>query len=269
MADEAKKKKHLENIGKFLEKGNLDRAIKELGKLIELDPEDVKPRLKMGDLQSKKGARKEATEAYLLAAKTYEEQGRLLEASAVYKQILRFDNSSVETHATLGALCKQLGLTGDAVSHFHIAAQLSEAKGDGARALEMLKIISQTDPSDVLARKKLSELSARSGESEDAVAELMRLAADLRRKGRTEELGKTLEKIGHLDPTNVEVMRELSSLYLSGGDAKKALSRLQVCFRADPSDLDTLELLAEIFQSLGRPEKAESVSQEIRRLRHG
>ena len=269
MVDEAKKKKHFENVGKHLEKGNVDRAIKELGKLLELDPDDMRARLKLGDLHAKKGARKEATEAWLHAAKAYEEQGRLLEASAVYRQILRFDNASVETHVTLAGLCQKLGLTSDSVSHFHIAAQLSEAKGDADRALEILRSIAQADPNDVLARKKISELSSRSGKSEDAAVELQRLAADLRRKGRTDELAKVLEKLGHLDASDVEVMRELAAIYHSAGDAKKALSRLQVCFRADPSDLDTLELLAEIFQTLGRPEKAASVSREIRRLKAG
>ncbi|HVO32079.1 MAG TPA: tetratricopeptide repeat protein [bacterium] len=265
--DELKKKKHLENVGKHLEKGNLDRAIKELGKLLELDPEDVKARLKMGDLQTKKGDRKAAAECYLEAAKKFEASGRLLEASTVYKQILRLDNNNIDAQITLAGLCKKLGLTSDAVSHYHIAAQLYDAKGDSAKALEVFKLITQVDPNDVLARKRASELAARGGKAADAVGELARAASDLRRKGRTEELAKVLEKIGHLDPSNAEVMRELASIYLGAGDAKKALARLQNAFRENPNDLETLELLAEIFRSMGRPEKAESVEGEIARLR--
>ena len=269
MVDEAKKKKHLENVGKHLEKGNIDRAIKEIGKLLDLDPGDVKAQLKLGDLHSKKGSRKEAVTAWSAAAKAYEEQGRMLEASAVYKQVLRFDNGSIDTHITLASLCKKLGLLSDSVSHYHIAAQLCDAKGDRERALTVFETIVEVDPNDVLARKKVAELSSRPGETASAIDGLLRVANDLRKKGRNEELAKALEKIGHLDPKNVEVMRELASIYLTAGNPKKALSRLQVCFRADPSDLDTLELLADIFKSLGRPEKAESVTQEIRRLRAG
>jgi pilus assembly protein FimV len=269
MPDEAKKKKHYENVGKHLEKGNAERAIKELGKLLELDPNEVKARLKLGDLHAKRGARAEAIEAWTAAAEAYEGQARLLEASAVYKQILRLDNGSVETHETLASLCARLGLNTDAVSHYHIAAQLCDAKGDSQRSLQLLKTVARLDPQDVLARKKISEMVARDSGADDAMAEMERLAEDLRRKGKREELVKVLEKMGHLAPENTVVMLELASLYLEAGDGKKALARLQVCFREDPTNLETLELLAAVFHSLGRPEKAESVTQEIDRLRHG
>lgn len=269
MADDAKKKKALDNASKHIEKGNFDRAIKEVNKAIEADPDDIKLHVKLADLNSKKGAPKEAAAAYAEAAKRYAAAGRFLEASAVYKQILRLDNSNIEAHVTLAGLCKKLGLTSDAVSHYHIAAQLYDAKGDAAKALETFRAIAQVDPSDVLARKRISELVARQGQTEDAAAELSRAAADLRRRGRRDELAKVLEKIGHLDPKNGPVMRELAEIYLAAGDAKKALARLQVSFQQDPSDLDTLKLLSEIFRSLGRPEKARSVDQEIARLRTG
>ena len=42
---------------KFQQKGQLDKAIKELQRLVDEDPKDVRTLLKIGDLHTKKGDR--------------------------------------------------------------------------------------------------------------------------------------------------------------------------------------------------------------------
>ena len=68
------------------------------------------------------------------------------------------------------------------------------------------------------------------------------------------------------DPESVPIARELAGLYIERNDPKRALAKLQVCFKADPRDVHTLEMLAEAFRQLGQSAKTISVLKEIVRL---
>ena len=60
---------------KFIQRGQLDKAIKEFQRIVEEDPKDVRTLLKIGDLYSKKGERDNATQTYLKVAEFYSDQG--------------------------------------------------------------------------------------------------------------------------------------------------------------------------------------------------
>src|SRR5262249_4952765 len=54
--------------------------------------------------------------------------------------------------------------------------------------------------------------------------------------------------------------------YLSRGDSKRALAKLQICFKANPRELGTLQMLARAFQDLGQISKTVSVLKELARV---
>jgi tetratricopeptide (TPR) repeat protein len=77
-----------------------------------------------------------------------------------------------------------------------------------------------------------------------------------------------IERILHfrLDPRFARVAAEL---YLARGtrdDGMAALAKLQICFQADPKDLDTLGFLAQAFLLIGQEAKAIEVYKEMARL---
>src|SRR5437764_1190624 len=63
-----------------------------------------------------------------------------------------------------------------------------------------------------------------------------------------------------------ETYEKVARLYLRKGDARRALPRLQVCFKADPRDVETLGLLADAFEALAQKIKAVSVLKELARV---
>ncbi|HBQ18751.1 MAG TPA: hypothetical protein DEF51_49035, partial [Myxococcales bacterium] len=81
--------KVLETAQKHLQKGNYDKAIVEFRKIVQSDPSDIRTWLKIGDLQTRKGARTDAIVTYCKVADQYADQGFFLKAVAVYKQILK------------------------------------------------------------------------------------------------------------------------------------------------------------------------------------
>jgi tetratricopeptide (TPR) repeat protein len=62
------------------------------------------------------------------------------------------------------------------------------------------------------------------------------------------------------------VSRELARLYIEKGDPRRALPKLQVCFKADPRDIEVLSLLASAFEALDQRAKAVSVLKELARI---
>src|SRR5262249_43069659 len=51
-------------------------------------------------------------------------------------------------------------------------------------------------------------------------------------------------------------------------DPRRALTKLQTCFKDNPRDVATLELLADAFQALGQDQKTLSVLKELAKVLH-
>ena len=129
------KEKVMEAARKFVDKGQIDKAIKEYLRIVHEDPKDVRVWLKIGDLYAKKGAKQDATETYLKVARFYHEQGFFLKAVAVYKQILKLDPRLVDVNLKLAELYRQLGLMSDAMQHFESVAAHFHREGNTKEAL--------------------------------------------------------------------------------------------------------------------------------------
>src|SRR5438874_5115857 len=126
------------------------------------------------------------------------------------------------------------------------------SKGQFEKAVKEFQRVLEVDPDDVRVLQKL--------------AELRRAAQYLQRNGRTDDYIRVAERISHLDQGDVTLAKELAESYLSRGDSKRALAKLQICFKANPRDLGTLQMLAKAFQDLGQVSKTVSVLKELARV---
>ena len=77
---------------------------------------------------------------------------------------------------------------------------------------------------------------------------------------------KVAERLLWHTPDNHALNRELAGLYLRRNDPRRALQKLQACFKADPRDVETLGLLAQAFQALDQKPKTVSVLKELARI---
>src|SRR4026208_413169 len=131
---------------KFVDKGQIDKAVKEYLRIVNEDPKDVRVWLKIGDLYAKKGAKQDATETYLKVARFYHEQGFFLKAVAVYKQILKLDPRLVHAILRLGdgllglaEPYRQHGLVSDAMQPYVSVAAHLHREGNTKQALDTIK----------------------------------------------------------------------------------------------------------------------------------
>jgi tetratricopeptide (TPR) repeat protein len=251
---------------KYVQKGQYDKAIRAYDKVLAEDPKDVRVLLKVGELHQKKGDNLAAAEAFNRVAEAYGDQGFFLKAVAVYKQVLKLTPDDPNLNERMAALYQQLGLLSDAMAQLQIVAANHEKAGDAARLTEVLRRMVELDPDNLASSIKLGELYAKSGKGPEALQLFQRAAADLKANHRTDDYVKVAERIALLSPDDVALARELAQAYLAKGDTKRALVKLQQCFKADRKDVETLTMLAQAFTDLGQTSKTISVFKELARV---
>ena len=251
---------------KHLSKGQYDRAIAEYRKLVEADPRDVRTWLKIGDLYTRKGSHREATETYQRVADHYATQGFFLKAVAVYKQILKLQPQRLDVQLKLAEMYENLQLVSDALQTYEQVAQAYMKAGEVERALSTLGRMAELDPDNIPVRIRYAEGLSKAGRTDEAANEFEAGAELLREQGRMDDYLKVAERLLYHRPADVALARELAELYLQRNDAKRALAKLQLCFKQNPKDVGTLELLARAFHVLGQTPKTVSVYREMARI---
>jgi tetratricopeptide (TPR) repeat protein len=266
----------LEAAQKYVEKKKYDKAIVEFQKVIQEDPNDARILLKIGDLQSKALQYGEAIETYERVGSFYAQQGFALKAIAVFKQIKEIIAKHVPNleerfgHITpkLAELYQQLGLTSDALAALdEVATRLQRQQRD-QEAIDVFRKIVELDPTNPLPHLRLAEALSRVKDAESAVMEFGIAASLLVKLGRRDDAIKVFERLLHHkpDPSNARICAELYLERAQPTDGMQALAKLQMCFQANPKDLDTLALLARAFQAIGQAGKGIEVQKEMARL---
>jgi tetratricopeptide (TPR) repeat protein len=258
--------KVLQTAQKYLAKGQLDRAIAEYNKLVKDQPKDARILLKVGDIYARKGDTAEASSTYHQVANLYADQGFFLKAVAVYKQILKLDANQIEALRRLGEMYEMLSLVSDALSTYEVLVTVLERAGKREDALEVMAQMTRLDPKNVAVCIRYAEALSKAERIEEAAEVFEEGSRLLLEQNRVEDYLKVGERLLYIRPDDLNLARELASRYLEQGDAKHALSKLQICFRANPKDIGVLELLAEAFRTLGQKTKAVSVYRQISRL---
>jgi len=260
------KNKIIAEATKLVQKGAYDKAIRSYEKILTEDPKDVRILLKIGELHQKKNDDGAAARAFQKVAETYAEQGFFLKAVAVYKQIVKIAPDDVGVNERLAGLYQQLGLMSDAMAQLQVMATAHERQGDGARLADVLGRMVELDPENIASSIKLGEMQARGGQTAQALDCFRRAADHLKKHNRADEYLKVAERIAVLTPDDLQLTRELAHIYLAKGDTKRALAKLQLCFKAEPKDVETLQLLAQAFRDLGQTAKTLSVYKELARV---
>jgi pilus assembly protein FimV len=270
------REKTLQVAQKYIEKRKYDRAISEYQKVVEHEPNDARTLLRIGDLQSRLGAHAEAIATYDRVAQYYAGRGFSLKAVAVLKQI----SELIDRHAPqladqyghvaprLAQIYAELGLMNDALATYDAVARRLQNRGRDRDAVEIIRRMVSLERSNPLPYLRLAEALCRVSRIDEAVEHFWSAAQLLTQQGRPDDALKVLERILHFRQ-DVRVARVAAELYLAKNDRDSglsALSRLQLCFEADPRDLETLGLLARAFDVIGQPAKGVEVYKEMVRI---
>ncbi len=260
------KAKVLAAAQKQLARNNIEKALKELSRIVRDDPKDLRVRQKVAELLARQGKIAEAMREFQVVAEAYERGGFYPKAAAIYKQMLRFEPDQMLWHLSLGEIYQQLALLSDAMDHFNIVAQHYEQHGSVKERTDIYEKLLKLNPDSLEYGEKLADLYAKEADTMAAFEVWRSLAEALEARGDTEGLTRVYERMSEVKPDDLMIVRALADLYLDRGDPRRALAKLQICFKHDPQDTETLNLLADAFVDLGEHEKAIAVLKELAQI---
>src|SRR5262249_11949964 len=135
-------------------------------------------------------------------------------------------------------------------------------------AIDVFRKIVELDPTNPLPHLRLAEALSRIKDTDGAVAEFGLAASQLVRLGRRDDALKVIERLLHHKPeaTHARIAAELYLARNQQNDGMQALAKLQICFQANPKDLDTLALLARAFAAIGQAAKGIEVQKEMAKI---
>jgi Tfp pilus assembly protein PilF len=261
----ANKRKILEAARKHAQKGAKEKALKEFGKLLKLDPRDSKVRLEMGDTHRRWGQVAEAIEAYSVVADQFMHEGFDARAVAVFKQIQNLQPDTFSYHEPLAELYQRMGLTAEAIGSLEAAAESHRAAGQKQEALGLLRKMAALDPSNTTSRIKVADLLQQEGMTEDAISEYDAVVAELEQQGDTEAAAKLFERILEIEPKRVQTLVLYGRNLIASGSAQHAESLAKRALELDKSP-EQYELLADVYRIQQRDEELIVLYRELAEL---
>jgi tetratricopeptide (TPR) repeat protein len=257
------KRKVLEAAQKFLQKGALDKALKEYQTLLQADPRDSNSRLKLGDIHLKLGQKDEAIGAYLKVAEQFMKDGFDAKAVALYKQITKIDANRSDVQVPLAELYQRLGLTSEAMAALQTAADAYHREGRKRDALELLRKMASLDPTNTTSRMKIAELLRQAGLKDEAIVEYEEVAAELARHEETDALIQVYERVLEMDSNRATALVGLARGLIAKGQADRAEPFAKRATEQQPDSTDGFELLAEAYRANGRVEELEPLYRKL------
>ncbi|MFO0593428.1 MAG: tetratricopeptide repeat protein [Polyangiaceae bacterium] len=261
---------------KLVEKKRYDKAVEEYQKILAEDPRDVRTLLKVGDLRLKAEQYPDAITTYETVGQFYLQQKALPKALAVYKQIREIIKKHVphledrfgHVVPKLAEIYTQLGYMGDALATYDELVSRLTSAGRDRDVIDVFRKVADLDPSNPIPLLRLADAYMRVRDIDEAIAKLGQAAEILRQLGRRDEALKVVERLLQHRP-EPPFCRLAAEIYLERAgpnDGMAALTKLQVAFKDNPRDLETLGLLARAFDLLGQGPKAVEVLKEAARI---
>lgn len=250
------KEKVLEHAKELIKDGKIDRAITEYRRLLDVDPKDMRIKLRIAELLARQKKVSEAVKAYQEVADTYSADGFYLKAVTVYKNVLRLNPSLIDINYRLAELYEKMGLFKDSIHQYQILANSLEQKGDYQALIDVRKKIVGLDPHNVANRIRLAETYQYQGMEDESISEYEGLVGEVREAGKSDQLIELYEKILSYRPDNLEMIRALSNIYYKRGEWKKVVSHLEKSDKISGRETDLLLMQADVYTRLNQIETA-------------
>jgi pilus assembly protein FimV len=243
--------------------GRFDKAITFYRQLVDDNPRDWNTVKKIGDLYARLNKVKEAATEYAKVANYLAQDGFLLKAIALWKQINKLDASALEPYLNLADLYAKQGLMVEAKGQYQIVLDEYIKRGRVREAGDALKKMAEIDPADLKVRSKLADLYTRDGNAAKAVEEHIAIADELNKKGHLAEALQVLEKGLKIDPKSSRLRVELARIHLVQKNYDKAIQFLEEAGRQSPKDKDVALRLGEAYLGARRIEEAEGIFKRL------
>jgi len=245
----------LKEAQKYLSKGQIDKAIIELEKLV-MEAPDGNMYNTIGDLYLRKGNKVSSLAYFHKAAAFFREGGFSLKALALYKKIINIAPTDVDSLVGLGELSEEKGFVTDAIRYYIAAGDILSKDKEKDRFLGIYEKILSLAPSNIHLREKVAGLFLKEGLTTHAIKELLHIANQSAKKGEKEQARDHFMKVLSIQPDNKDALSGLGSVSSEDGDLPRAVDYLRRATEAHPEDGELLKRCALLLVQTGAQEEA-------------
>ncbi|HEU5382908.1 MAG TPA: tetratricopeptide repeat protein [Ktedonobacteraceae bacterium] len=248
-------------------------------------------------------------EISLLLAKVYGRVGKQEQMQAILRQVKQQTPYQDEVSSVLAEISARRGDVESALDEYSDLVQHYRSKRQADNALSVLNEMVRMAPQDPRAHAELGDIYINRGMIDEGVAELRILADLYLRHNQLEQASDTLRRIGNvyaeagspdeafmnlrraveLDPTNMDLLREvvgfcyqlerpqeanvyqekIARYYFDTHQVKEAVAALQQLIALDRNNLDAYDMLGQTYQTVGEYEQASRVYKNLAKINPG
>ena len=146
---------------KITQKKGIKKTIKEYQRILDKDPNDVKTRIKLGDLYLRRENLDKAVKEYFKIGEHYISEELDLKAIAMFKRILVLNPAMLDSYYKLADLYYKRGLYGEARLQYH---KILEIDPKDRKARDGLQMIERKAAKSHTPEKKIAEDTTREGD---------------------------------------------------------------------------------------------------------
>ena len=187
-------------------------------------------------------------------------------AVAIYKQILRTEEESLEARTHLGECFQRMGLASDALREFQEAFKICQKKELKREAFDLLRRVASLDPSNIANRLNLADLFVREKMEDEARREYTSLLEEVRRQTGVDLVLRVAEQMRRAFPDSREALDALAWAKIQTGAHADAVKLLKAALPKYPEDLALRETLVSALEGAGDSASARKLWREIAEL---
>jgi tetratricopeptide (TPR) repeat protein len=251
----------LKQAEKLLRQGKLDGAIAEYVRLVDDQPRDWNSINALGDLYVRAGNIDRAVAQFTQVADYLYGEGFLPKAAALYKKALKIKSDHEHTLLRLSAIAGQQGLLADARMYLRQLGRQRRDRGDGRGAAECLVRLALLDEADAEAKLAGARSAQALGDTAQAATLFKDAAEEFAKTNRQAELIDALAEAATLDPSDIDLRRQLARECVAAGQLDRA--RTYITRESAGSDPDLLLALGRMELAAGHDAEARSLLTRI------
>lgn len=220
----------------FRKEGFSLKALALYKKILNINPQDPRSHLALGELNEEKNISTDAIKYYLAAADMFLRSNQKPDAVSAYKKILKIAGTNIKLRVKIADLFSKEGFVEDTANEYVEIAKLYGAEGDLEKAKSFLERSIEIKPGNRNGLITLGHLYERAGDytnainifkraieetgkSNDLLLKTARLALEMGNDSEAKEYaGAAVES----DPSNIESKKLLADIHLKAGDLEEA-----------------------------------------------
>lgn len=169
--------------GRFHREGNATSAADIYSRLLEIDPDNLNARYRLGDIWAEHGQAAQALEQFSLLAKVYLQQNLPEVAHRVLHRILELDSKDIVHRRQLITLLTRNLRFEEATEHYRLLLGIHLDRGELEEARSCVREIVTLQPLNLDLRLKLGEMFLKAGFLEEGQGQMEGLASTYKGRG--------------------------------------------------------------------------------------